>query len=306
MQSSPPKVHNLTGLHGPCLELSNDWGRATVALTGGQLISWVPRGETEVFWLTASPAPSPTPLRGGVPVCWPWFARQGVPESYPQHGVVRTLPWTCLASEIEAKTIRVTLAPDWSKCSKVAKDMLVDLFKVRLDQLHLTQTIALSQDQLTQELVTVNASEQPVRITQALHSYFKVGDVRTIRVDGLQGKDYLDKLQGFARFHQSVPFQFDTACDRIYLDTQGHFKLDDPVFRRTLMLQTAYSESVVAWNPGSLDAFNMIDVGNAQWSDFFCLEASQAEPKGITVAPGATCRLKQTLTCQSWTHPLPP
>lgn len=295
-----PKIHNFIGPYGPCIELANSSGLAIVALLGGQLISWVPVGGTEVFWLTEAPAPLPAPLRGGVPICWPWFARQGVPNNYPQHGVVRNLPWKVHSSDIQPDQLGVTLVPDWSQCPPATLTMVENALGIQLEHLHLTQHLLLGQGQLKQTLHTVNSSDRPLRLTQALHSYFRVGDVRKLQVHGLQGKDYLDKLQGFARFHQAAPWAFDSACDRIYIDTEGHFTLTDPILGRTIVIRSENSESLVVWNPGAATALDMVDIGETLWPDFFCLEASQAEPKGVSVSPGASCSLSQTLEC----HPL--
>ena len=290
-----PGIRFFTGTYGPCIEMSSAQGLAIVALQGGQLISWVPTGGQEMFWLTPNPAPTPAALRGGVPVCWPWFARQGVPAAYPQHGVVRTLPWICISQEVTQEGPRVTLAPNWAHCSPAAKAQLEEALGIRWDQLALTQTIGLRGNSLQQALRTHNNSDKPLRLTQALHSYFAVGDARQVQISGLQGRDYLDKLQGFARVNQGAPFTFDAACDRIYTETQGHFTLHDPVKQRSIILTTAHSESLVVWNPGAAEASKMADVGIEQWPHFFCLEASQAEPHGHTLAPLAVGVLTQTI-----------
>lgn len=296
-----PRIRYFTGTYGPCIELSSAQGLAIVALEGGQLISWVPAGGEEVFWRTARPARAPAPLRGGVPICWPWFARQGVPEIYPQHGVVRTLSWTCLSQTIGPEGPSVTLAPDWAQCSPVARKQLEQALGVSVNHITLTQTIALQGQRLNQELVTYNGSDKPLRLTQALHTYFAVGDAREVQIDGLQNKHFLDKLQGFSRIQQVAPFVFDSACDRIYLETQGRFILTDPVKLRAITLLTEQSESLVVWNPGATEGAKMADVGPDQWPYFFCLEASQAEPHGVTLVPHAHGRLAQTLECRSLT-----
>lgn len=294
MTSSTAQIRRFTGPYGPCLELTNAYGRAVLALQGAQLLSWTPLGQSDVFWLTATPAAMPAPLRGGVPICWPWFARQGVPASSPQHGIVRTLPWKVIESHTQGELVSITLAPDWQQCPTDHKAVAESNLGVPVELLALTQTVVLHHD-LSQHLLTRNLSKQPIRLTQALHSYFLIGDARQVHIDGLQGKAYLDKLHGFDRFEQSNPFAFEAACDRIYLETGNHFVLHDPVLCRTITLHTAHSESLVVWNPGANEGSKMADVGPQQWSQYFCFEASHAEPHGRILLEDCSCLLSQVI-----------
>jgi glucose-6-phosphate 1-epimerase len=293
------KDRNFIGIDGPCLELSGVWGSATVALLGGQLLSWIPSGGTEVFWVTATPAALPAPLRGGVPICWPWFARQGVSANHPQHGVVRTLNWTVTSQNIQTDHAHITLAPDWAQCTEQAKAWLEQYLGPDFETIGLLQSITFEDKQLTQELTTVNDSDHVLRLTQALHSYFRVGDVRNIQIEGLDNCDYLDKLQDFSRFRQPEPYAFGETCDRIYLNTQGQFTLTDPQLKRKIILQTERLEPLVVWNPGRVEGSKMADVGEAQWTQFFCLEASHAEPQGKTLLPNSIRNLRHCVRIEN-------
>jgi D-hexose-6-phosphate mutarotase len=149
---------------------------------------------------------------------------------------------------------------------------------------------------LTVRLISRNNSDTPVRLTQALHTYLRVGDVHHTALHGLQGRDYLDNLQGLARFTQHAPWQFDEACDRIYLDTASQHVLEDPLLQRTIRITTQGSGSTVVWNAGASGYAALGDVPAHAWPDYLCVEAANCEPHDpILLAPGAHTELAQTL-----------
>lgn len=258
---------------------------AAISVFGGQLLSFVPKGQHEVMWLSPTRAALPTPIRGGSPVCWPYFGRQGQGSDVPSHGFVRTLPWELRgARRLDDGAIELTLAPP-------------PLQNLGL-RLHMVVVVG---TQLRQQLVTENTGSTPATFTQALHNYFRVGDASRVDVDGVDSLSYLDKYENYAQPRlQQGPWNLRDPrdpgrSDRIYTQAGGHYVLRDPVLKRRIELRTEGSRSLVAWNPGAAAAAKMADVGEG-WRDYVCLEAANAGPDVVTVAPGGRHVLLQVLT----------
>jgi len=260
---------------------------AAISVFGGQLLSFVPKGQPDVMWLSPKRAELPTPIRGGSPVCWPYFGRQGQGNDVPAHGFVRTLPWELQqARRLDDGSIELTLAPP----------ALQDL------GLRLTMTVRVGRE-LRQQLITENTGSAPATFTQALHNYFRVGDATRVEVDGVDGVTYQDKYENYAQTRrQQGPWSLSDPrdpgrSDRIYSPAGGRYVLRDPVLKRRIELRTEGSRALVAWNPGAEAAAKMADVGDG-WREYVCLEAANAGPDVVTVAPGGRHMLVQVLSSQ--------
>lgn len=274
--------------HGfPSLLIDTPFSTAAISLFGGQLLSFVPEGGQDVMWLSPSAQQPPTPIRGGAPVCWPYFGRQDQAGDVPAHGFVRTVAWQLTESHREDDgTVVLTLTPP------------------RFDDLalRLRMTLRIGRT-LEQRLITENTSVAPVRFTQALHNYFRVGDALKVSVQGLDGLDYLDKYENYATAHRqqgdwSLRDPRDPGrSDRIYTNAGGRYTLTDPVLGRRIVIATEGSRSLVAWNPGEDAGKKMADVGEG-WRDYVCLEAANAGPDVIELAPGASHTLTQTISVE--------
>ena len=276
------------------LKLSTRHGTAILALHGAHLLSWAPTGQHDVFWLSPDAQPEPAPIRGGVPICWPWFARQGMPDSALQHGPARVNPWEI--SAIHASNddeVSLSLQPG-AQADGAATSLAALAPGLQLDvRITLNQT-------LSQTVHTRNLGSHTFALTQALHNYFAVGDAARVSMDGLEGLHYQDKLRGMAPDVQRAPFAFDRACDRIYhhpgAAQHARYTLHDRAWQRSIVIETQGSQSVVVWNPGSEGARNISDLPDDGWRDFFCVEAANAGPDVIALASGAEHSLGQTLS----------
>ena len=294
----PPEITLLEHAGHSALQLLTRHGRAIVALHGAQLLSWIPTGQREVFWLSPSALPEPAAIRGGVPVCWPWFARQGMPDGAMQHGPVRGLSWQISAIHASSdEEISLSLQP----CAQVTQEAHLSALAPGLQ---VSLRITLGQT-LSQSLQTRNSGNQPFQLTQALHSYFAVSHAEQVGIDGLLGLTYQDRLRDLATNVQRSAFALDQACDRTYAQPQSpadaaqpsahRYRLSDPAWQRRIAIDTLGSASVVVWNPGHETARRMADVPDDGWQDFFCIEAANAGPDVVTLAPGAAHSLAQTL-----------
>ena len=289
----PPQVTLLQHAGHSCLQLKIRHGTAIVALHGAHLLSWLPTGQRDVFWLSPQALPEPAAIRGGVPVCWPWFAKQGMLESAAQHGPVRNLPWQISAIHGSSDDeISLSLEP----CAQAGHDAGLNAFPPGL-QVSLRITLGRT---LSQVLHTRNRGSQAFHLTQALHNYLAVSDAAQIAIEGLTGLPYQDRLRQLATAVQQGLFALDQACDRTYYHSTGQpthrYTLIDPVWQRRIVIDTQGSQSVVVWNPGSEGARKMADMPDDGWRDFFCIEAANAGPDVIALAAGAEHRLEQTLS----------
>lgn len=215
-----------------------------------------------------------------------------------QHGPVRNRSWRMLGKPCATDgKIVLTLQPE------PAKD-LDDPLARHAAALELRLRITLD-EALKLELTTHNAGATPFVLTQALHTYLAVGDVRRVSIAELAHMRFLDKLT--ERTHQvhAAPWRFDGPCDRIYQRapdsaTAAHsdtaYTVQDPAAQRAIRLQTQGSGAVVLWNPGAEGAHAIADMPDADWTQFLCLEAANAGSDVVALAPGQTHTLRQQLT----------
>lgn len=268
----------------PALLIDTPFSTAALSLHGGQLLSFVPRGFDDLLWLSPVSKRAPDAIRGGVPVCWPYFGRQGQADAVAQHGHARNTSWTLLEAKRggEEETIIELALPE--------RDGL---------PLRLTQTLRIGRG-WQQSLVTRNTGGQQIGFTQALHSYFRVGDASRVQVTGLDGLDYTDRYDG--REHvQSGDWDLHDPrdpgrSDRTYHRAGRSFSLSDPGLRRRIELRTQGSQSLVVWNPGEQGIGAISDAPADGWRHFVCLEAANAGQDVIELAPGATHALQQTVS----------
>ena len=267
----------------PVLFVRTRWADAAVSLHGGQLLSYVPVGSEDLLWLSPLSKSAPDAIRGGVPVCWPYFGREGQAGEVPQHGFARNTRWE-LANAVRDAEGGITLELELPRRSS--------------NLLRLAQSVHIGRV-LRQSLSTHNDGPGPVRFTQALHSYFRVGDATRVTVTGLDGLTYSDKLDG-ASHVQSGDWRLQDPrdpgrSDRIYHCTGARFELIDPVLGRRIELTTSGSRSLVVWNPGAQGIAAISDAPPAAWQDFVCLEAANAGEDVIELLPGQTHTLQQTI-----------
>ena len=256
---------------------------ARISAIGGQLLSWQPAPDQEVFWCTPTPLPAPAPLRGGVPLCWPWFGRQGQPSTAPAHGLARTAPWYCHREQVLADgRIELVLRPQ----------------QALHDALEVEQVLRIGTS-LEQTLRTHNRGDQPLPLSQALHSYFHVDSLQAVQVDGLHAR-FHDALQPQQPGMQTGPWRYapDHAggrCDRIYPYDGTALVLHRGGRLRALRMTATGASALVLWTPGSVLGPSMADVGS-HWDRFVCLEVANAGDGALVLAPGQQHELGQQLT----------
>jgi glucose-6-phosphate 1-epimerase len=307
----------------PTLLIDTGLARCEISLQGAQVLSFIPKAEgRDLLWCSPARLQPGRPVRGGIPICWPWFSRQGRPPSSAQHGFARRMPWT-LESVTDRPERAATPGPVETP-GRVETPRSADTpgpveVRLRLQassgawpeadwpaacEVSVCITVGAS---LSVRLITHNDSQESLRLTQALHTYLRVGDVRSTRLSGLKGREYLDNLQGLKRFRQEEDWRFGTtleagrarvlACDRIYLQTQAEHLLDDPILARQIRIGSQSNASTVVWNAGPEGILALGDVPAEAWPGYLCVEAAHCLPEdAVDLPPGAQAELSQTLS----------
>ncbi|GAB6042628.1 D-hexose-6-phosphate mutarotase [Endothiovibrio diazotrophicus] len=263
---------------GPTLaEIDNAHGHATLALEGGQLLSWTPKGDQPVVWLSPEAVYKPgKSLRGGVPVCWPWFGPHESDATLPGHGFARNKPWSVTASEALADgATRLTLTLDQD-------DETAKLWPHRC-ALKLTVTVGTT---LTLALTTRNLGDQPVTLTEALHTYFHVGDIERIEISGLEGVGYVDKVNDGAHTEQQGAVVIRGETDRVYLAAPDECVIHDPDLGRRIHVTKHNGRSTVVWNPWAEKGAAFGDMGEDGYRRMLCVESANALSDAWSIPPG--------------------
>jgi D-hexose-6-phosphate mutarotase len=256
-------------------EIDNPQAVASVCLQGAHLMTWRPKSEEQpVVWLSklARLAPGKS-IRGGVPVCWPWFGPHAVDPKLPGHGFARTVPWELT----EARAL-----PDGATVIGLT---LVENEATRAQWNHPARcTIRITVGQTLQiALVTENLGSEDCVIGEALHTYFQIGDIADTRVHGLDGVEYVDKVAGSTRVRQRGPLTFAGETDRVYVNTEGECMIEDPRLKRRIVVAKSGSRSTVVWTPWAEKADKMGDFGPDGWRAMVCVESANALDNAVTV-----------------------
>ncbi|MDH5302232.1 MAG: D-hexose-6-phosphate mutarotase [Gammaproteobacteria bacterium] len=270
-------------------DIDNAFSTASISLSGGHVMSWKPKDQAQpVVWLSeqAKVAPGKS-IRGGVPICWPWFGAHASEASFPGHGHARTTPWSITASStLPGGETRVELQMNVDEKSKT--------FWPHNTPLSLNVTIG---KRLQISLTTRNDTAQPVTITEALHTYFQISDIDGVSVSGLENCDYFDKVEDFAKKKQQGEIRFAGETDRVYVNTKTTCVIHDAALKRRIHIGKSSSASTVVWTPWTEKAEKMGDMGaNQGWRKMLCVESANAMENAVSIAPGAS----HSLTVDYW------
>jgi glucose-6-phosphate 1-epimerase len=268
-------------------------GEAHVYLHGAHVTHFQPRGERPLLFLSKKShfeggVPGKA-IRGGIPVCFPWFGAKADDASAPAHGFARQLPWQLDAADRnERGEVRVSLRLEPSEYTR------------RFFGHDFTATLAVTVGaRLKLGLTVRNRGPAPMRIEEALHTYFAVGDARRVAIGGLEGVAYLDKTEGFARkAGASEPITLTKEMDRVYPDARGAVTIVDPVWGRRILVDKSGSATTVVWNPWVEKAKAMADFGDDEWIDMVCVETVNSGDGAVTIAPGQTHTMSAALGVQ--------
>ncbi|TSA50849.1 MAG: D-hexose-6-phosphate mutarotase [Nitrosomonadales bacterium] len=254
-----------------------------IALQGAHVLTFQPEGEAPVIWLSSQAKFAPgKSVRGGVPVCWPWFGNHASEADFPAHGFARTTGWQVIASAaLPDGATRITFELEQNDATRAQWPHTC--------QLHHIVTVG---RELTLELVTRNTGTTPFEITEALHTYFAIGDIGATRITGLAGCEYLDKTDGYQRKTEPGTIDISAEVDRVYLNTTADCIIEDRQLNRRIRIAKTGSQSTVVWNPWIEKTRQMGDLGEDGYRGMVCVESANAAENAVTVAPGATHTLR--------------
>ena len=269
----------------PKIQISTPAASAEIYLHGAQVTAWKPAGfEDVIFTSQHSRWEEGKAIRGGIPVCFPWFRGKADDPQAPAHGFVRTRSWTLASLTQEGDSICVTLttASDESTRRWWPHDF------------HLALHIGVGA-QLKLELIVSNTGAAPFQFEEALHTYHRVGDVRRASVAGLNGVSFLDNRDGNRAKVQHGNVVIAEATDNAYQNTVSLLEITDPVLQRRIQIEKRNSLTTVVWNPWESGAKALTDLGDDEWQQMLCVEASNILGSAVTLAPGEEHRMAATI-----------
>lgn len=263
----------------PFLVVTTDQGRARLTAYGAHLCEWTPAEQaTPVLFVSPRSVFAPgKAIRGGVPVCFPWFANHPTDPGKPSHGFARTRPWEVVRvtrDDGAGVVVELRLVSDDGTRALWDAD-----FEARL-------TMALGTS-LAMTFEVVNAGARELAYEAALHSYFTVGDVERIAIRGLEGAAFIDKADGMKqKVHGAAPLALTGETDRVFLDTVATCVIDDAALGRRIHVAKSGSMATVVWNPGPTKGETIADVGQDAWRRFVCVETANCGAHAVRLAPG--------------------
>ncbi len=271
----------------PKLQVTTKSASAEIYLHGAHVTSWQPAGAKEVIFLSKhSHWEDGRAIRGGIPVVFPWFRAKADDPKAPAHGFVRTREWQLdsVISKEDGSVIAVF---------STESDASTRLWWPPEFRLELRITIGVT---LGLELTTTNAGSAPLSFEEALHTYFQVGQVERVHVRGLNGVTYLDNVDQNQEKTQSGDLVFTGTTDNAYLDTLSVTELIDPILRRTVRTEKENSRTTVVWNPWQQGAAPLSDLGEDEWRQMTCVEASNVLSSAVSLASGEEHTMRATLS----------
>ncbi|BFT29992.1 D-hexose-6-phosphate mutarotase [Alteromonas sp. D210916BOD_24] len=266
------------------LNINNEKASAKVSLFGGHILSFIPKGDNkERLWVSPHAyLNGERPIRGGIPICWPWFGDDHGREkgTLPSHGYLRTQMWKLAHSEDTVDGTKIELQPSFTRAEGFEFDCKVTL-------------IIEVGNELSLSLITENTGVVPFDYNCALHTYFHVDHIENTRLKGIDG-DYKDKVDDFKVKATPVPYVIDSETDRIHLNPIAHATIevnDQDVTR----VDSVGNDSLVVWNPWQ-GAASISDMDAFGYKHMLCVES--AITQGKTLSPGEQHMLTQRVIPQ--------
>lgn len=269
------------------IEIDNALATAKIALQGAHVMQWQPKSAADpVLWLSSQARfVQGRSIRGGVPICWPWFGAHPTDSSYCTHGFARVIPWQL----VDAETLR-------NGATRLVLHMLETTESKRQLSYPFTLCVTITiGETLKIDLSTTNKANHPFMIGEAFHTYFNISDIDQIKVTGLDDALYSDKVFQYERRVQSSEIKFNGEFDRVYLNTTTDCVIEDAGLNRKIRIGKSGSCTTVVWTPGVEKAQLMGDMGTEhEWRTMVCIENANALENSVVVNPNHT----HTLTAE--------
>jgi len=270
----------------PHIEVSNAQATALISMYGGQVLSFQPRGVTDDLLFVSENAyyQSGKAIKGGIPVCWPWFGPDPEGKGRPSHGFARNRLWQVKSTQgLPSGATQVVLG---FSDTDDTRELWSHSFELALE-ITVGRTLQLM-------LISRNVGDRPFDMTQALHTYFTVGDIAQTTVQGLDGTTYIDKVDEQKVKPQSGAIAITAEVDRIYQGVPAELMIDDQALDRKIRITSTGNQTAVVWNPWVEVSAKSGDLMDDAYKRFVCVETTNAADDVVTVAPQSEYHLAVT------------
>lgn len=270
----------------PRIQVTGSRAEGEVYLHGAQVTSWKPAGHDEVLFLsTKSRWQEGQAIRGGIPICFPWFRAKADDPKAPAHGVVRTRSWRLESIVEDQRGVLVSMSIESDEQTR----------RWWPAEFRLAHRVVFGSE-LSLELVCSNTGKAGLRFEEALHTYNRVADVANVRLQGLNTVHFLDNTDSNTEKVQHGDMKIGSATDNAFLDTHNNVDLIDPDLRRRIRLEKANSSNTVVWNPWREAAARLGDLGDGEWTQFLCIEASNILAGSVSLESGEEHKMTAVLS----------
>ena len=267
------------------VKITNNSATAEISLHGAHVTSFIPNGKRETIWVSKECIyKEGTAIRGGIPVCWPWFGAHPSDSSKPSHGFVRNRYWNVKSVEESENETVITFFLKDDETTRAVWDYA---FEVNLE-------VKIS-DKLQVNLISKNLDDKPFTVGGALHTYFPVSEVSDISIKGLENVTYVDALQEMKEIKQDGAIAFAEEVDRVYIETPDTCKIVDPAFNNLIKVSKSGSQSTVIWNPWIEKAKRLPGYGDEEYHNMVCIETTNALKDVYEVQPGESHTMTQVI-----------
>ena len=271
----------------PVLNIQHPACDLQLALHGAHVLGWTPAGHAPVLYLSPLAVfEHGQPIRGGIPVCWPWFSHHPDDASKPFHGFVRILPWELVACEDNGTCVAIRLA---LRATAATKALWPHEFEAVIE--------ICAGAELNVALVTHNSGSVSRREGGALHTYLQVGDITQVSISGLDGAAYRDATTQGSHHVQDGVLLIDREIDRRY-EPHADVIVLDPSLGRQLVVHQQGADVAVVWNPWINKSITLGDLPNEDYHNFVCVEAANPNEQAVEVAAGGTNILRTRIGVQ--------
>lgn len=272
------------------VKISNNAAKAVVSLYGAHVLSYQPTNEKEVLWLSrASKFEVGTPIRGGIPLCFPWFGPHPEDASKPAHGFARLAEWS-VCSTSNNNEGETTLELELTSNSKTKELWPYDFYA------RLTVTVG---EKLKVDLSFKNTGDKAFTTSDALHSYFNISTLSSISIDGLANHTYYDGFEKEPTHKQEAPLlTISKEENRRYINHSGKCTIADQEWNRSIGVEKLGSNVTVVWNPWQETTKTIGDIEDADYINFICVEAANAYNDSVTLQPSESHQISTIIAIE--------
>lgn len=253
--------------------IETKYARAKISLYGAQVLSFTPKDERDLLFLSQNAIyQNGKAIRGGIPICWPWFGSHPDNNGLPSHGFARLSNWKVVQTSSNNNEVQIQLQ---LKNSEATEALWPYKFETLIN-LSIGKSLKLN-------LTTINKDDKAFTISSALHSYLNISDSEKVKLEGLENTEYRDDVLYTTSLQKESLLSIKGEVDRQYFDTSAACTINDSQYKRKLRISKDGSKVTVVWNPGNELAAKMSDLGDKEYQNMLCVEAANSMNDSITI-----------------------